>query len=214
MTDSGAADLGAQDSLAEPMRSRRSVSVFDDTHVLEPDQIALLLTAGRWAPSCGNAQPAHFVVAERGSRSHEVLVRHLTTGNSGWVPRASLVLIAGAQFAPDERGEGGYKPRYADYDTGQAAAHVTLQARAMGLEAHQFAGFDKEAVAAELGVPDFVRLLTGIAVGVPGDPADVSERDAERDRRVRRREPLSARAHGERWGTPWAGLTGVTGDAS
>jgi nitroreductase len=198
---------GDQETLAEPMRSRWSPSVFDDTHVLDREQVVLLLTAARWAPSCGNAQPAHFVVAERGSASHEVLVRHLSRGNSGWVPRASLVLVAGAQHAPDEQGEGGYKPRYADYDTGQAAAHVTLQARAMGLEAHQFAGFDKEAVAAELGVPAHVRLLAGIAVGVRGDPADVPERDAERDVRVRRRVPLEARAHGDRWGVPWPGVT-------
>ena len=201
------AEAGAQETLAEPMRSRWSPSVFDDTHVLDRDQVVLLLTAARWAPSCGNAQPAHFVVAERGSPSHGVLVRHLSRGNSGWVPRASLVLVVGAQFAPDEQGEGGYKPRYADYDTGQAAAHVTLQAREMGLEAHQFAGFDKEAVAAELGVPAYVRLLAGIAVGVPGDPAGVPARDAERDQRVRRREPLSARAHGDRWGTPWPGVS-------
>ena len=188
------------------MRSRWSPSVFDDSHVLNRDDIVLLLTAARWAPSCGNAQPAHFVVAERGSPSHRVLVPHLSRGNSGWVPRASLVLLVGAQFAPDEQGEGGYKPAHADYDTGQAAAHVTLQARAMGLEAHQFAGFDREAVAAELGVPAHVRLLAGIAIGVRGDPADVPERDAERENRVRRREPLAARVHGDRWGTPWAGL--------
>ena len=199
-------EAGDQARLAEPMRSRWSPSVFDDSHVLEPDDIVLLLTAARWAPSCGNAQPAHFVVAERGSPSHRVLVPHLSRGNSGWVPRASLVLLVGAQFAPDEKGEGGYKPAHADYDTGQAAAHVTLQARAMGLQAHQFAGFDREAVAAELGVPAHVRLLAGIAIGVRGDPADVPERDAERENRVRRREPLAARAHGDRWDTPWAGL--------
>jgi nitroreductase len=198
-------DAGAQETLAEPMRSRWSPSVFDATHVLDRDQVLLLLTAARWAPSYGNAQPAHFVVAERGSPSHDVLVRHLSAGNSRWVPRASLVLVAGAQFAPDERGEGGYKPLYADYDTGQAAAHVTLQAHAMGLVAHQFAGFDKEAVAAELGVPAYVRLLAGIAVGVRGDPAEVPEADAERDQRLRRRVPLSERAHGDRWGTPWPG---------
>ena len=61
-------------------------------------------------------------------------------------------------------------------------------------------------MAAELGVPAHVRLLAGIAIGVRGDPADVPERDAEREHRVRRREPLAARAHGDRWGAPWAGL--------
>jgi nitroreductase len=197
---------GEQESLAEPMRSRWSPSVFDDTHVLEPAQVTALLTAARWAPSCGNAQPAHLVVAERGGPAHDVLVRHLSPGNSRWVPRASLVLVVGAQVAPDEDGEGGYKPRHADYDTGQAAAHLTLQATAMGLHAHQFAGFDHEAVAAALGVPPHVRLLAGIAIGVRGDPADVPADDAARDDRVRRRVPLAARVHGDRWGTPWSGL--------
>jgi nitroreductase len=199
---------GTQSELAEPMRSRWSPSVFDESHVLTADQLRLLLLAAQWAPSCGNAQPAAFVVAERGSTSHAVLVRHLSRGNSGWVPRASAVLIAAAQVAPDEEGEGGYKPFYADYDTGQAAAHLTLQARAMGLHTHQFAGFDKAAVAEDLAVPAHYRLLAGIAVGVPAGPgplAGVSERDREREQRVRHRRPLAAVAHGERWGVPWPG---------
>jgi nitroreductase len=202
MTD-GAASEGSQPLLAEPMRSRWSPSVFDDTHVLTRDELRLLLLAAQWAPSCGNAQPAAFVVAERGSESHRVLVRHLSRGNSGWVPRASAVLIVGAQVAPDEDGEGGYKPFHAEYDTGQAAAHLTLQALAMGLQAHQFAGFDKAAVADDLGVPPYYKLMAGIAVGVRGNPDDVSERDRDREHRVRHRRPLAKVAFGPRWGVPW-----------
>ena len=193
-----------QDDLAEPLRSRWSPSVFDPAHTLEREQVALLLEAARWAPSCGNAQPAHFLVAERGSPGHEVLVRHLSRGNAAWVPRASLVLVVGAQVAPDEDGEGGYKPFHAEYDTGQAAAHVTLQAVAMGLVAHQFAGFDKDATARDLGVPDHVKLMAGIAIGVRGDPAEVSERDREREAKPRRRRPLEQTAYADRWGEPWA----------
>ncbi len=195
---------GDQALLAEPMRSRWSPSIFDDSHVLTADQLRLLLLAAQWAPSCGNAQPAAFIVAERGSASHEVLVRHLSRGNSGWVPRASAVLVVAAQLAPDSDGEGGYKPFHAEYDAGQAAAHVTLQAHAMGLYAHQFAGFDKVAVADELGVPAYYKLMAGIAVGVPGHPEDVPEKDREREHRARRRRPLHKVAHGPRWGAPWA----------
>jgi nitroreductase len=200
------APQGSQALLAEPMRSRWSPSIFDETHVLTAGQLRLLLLAAHWAPSCGNAQPAAFIVAERGSASHEVLTRHLSRGNSGWVPRASAVLVVAAQVAPDEDGEGGYKPFHAEYDTGQAAAHVTLQARAMGLHAHQFAGFDKAAVAAELGVPAYVKVMAGIAIGVPGNPEDVPEQDRDREHRVRRRRPLEKLAHGPRWGVPWEGL--------
>ena len=198
---------GDQALLAEPMRSRWSPSIFDDTHLLSTDQIRLLLLAAQWAPSNGNAQPAAFVVAERGSESHRIVVRHLSRGNAGWVPRASAVLVVAAQLAPDDEGEGGYKPFHAEYDTGQAAAHLTLQAHAMGLRAHQFGGLDKDAVAAELGVPAYYKVMAGIAIGVPGNPEDVPERDRDREQRPRRRSSLARIAHGPRWGVPWAGLT-------
>ena len=197
---------GGQELLAEPMRSRTSPSFFDVEHLLVHDEIRLLLLAAQWAPSCGNAQPAAFVVAERGSRSHEVLTRNLSRGNSRWVPRAAAVFITAAQVAPDEQGEGGTKPRYAEYDLGQAAAHLTLQAVAMGLVAHQFAGFDKDAVAAELGVPGHYRLMSGIAVGIAGRADDVPPDERDRLDRVRRRRPLARIAHGDRWGVPWEGL--------
>jgi nitroreductase len=197
---------GSQALLAEPMRSRWSPSIFDDTHVLTAEQLRVLLTAAQWAPSCGNAQPAAFVVAERGSASHQVLTRHLSRGNSGWVPRASAVLVVAAQIAPDEDGEGGYKPDFAEYDTGQASAHLTLQARAMGLHAHQFAGFDRPAVAEELGVPGHYKVMAGIAIGVPGRAEDVPEKDRDREHRLRRRRAPEKVAHGARWGVPWDGL--------
>jgi hypothetical protein len=145
------------------------------------------------------------VVAERGTGSHDVLVRHLSRGNSQWVPRASAVFITAAQLAPDEHGEGGTKPKYAEYDLGQAAAHLTLQAVALGLGAHQFAGFDKDAVARELGVPAYCKVMSGIAVGVPGDPADIPPDEVDRLHRVRRRRPLTRLAYGDRWGVPWEG---------
>ena len=97
-------------------------------------------------------------------------------------------------------------PAYSDhalYDVGQAAAHLTLQAGAMGLHAHQFAGFDHDALAEALGVPATHRVLTGIAVGVPGDPAEVDERTAARDRRDRSRRPLEEWVFGERFGEPF-----------
>ena len=61
-------------------------------------------------------------------------------------------------------------------------------------------------MADELGVPAYYKLMAGIAVGVPGNPDDVPEKDREREHRVRRRRPLATVAHGPRWGVPWEGL--------
>jgi nitroreductase len=189
------------EGLAEPLRSRWSPSVFDANHRIDDADLELLLHAARWAPSSGNLQPWTFVVCRRGDAGHRRLVPTLSRGNSGWVPRASAVLVG---LARTEDHEGRPLP-YALYDTGQAAAHLTLQARAIGLHAHQFAGFDHDALARSMRVPPTVRVVAGIAVGVPGDPAEVDDRTAGRDQRDRVRKPLGDVASVGEWGVPWPG---------
>lgn len=190
--------------IAEPMHSRWSPSVFDDSHVLTDAETTRLLEAAQWAPSSGNRQPWRYVVAPRGSAAHAVLVPHLSRGNSGWVPRASVVFLSAVVLGTD--GDELKDVLVPVHDVGQASAHLTLQAEAMGLKAHQFGGFDHAAVASGLGLPDDARLIAGIAVGVRGNPADVPERDAERDHRVRDRRPLSDTVYDDRWGRAWPGL--------
>ncbi|HEX8780532.1 MAG TPA: nitroreductase family protein [Nocardioides sp.] len=193
------------EGLAEPLRSRWSPSVFDDRHELDDAEVAQLLHAAQWAPSCGNTQPATFLVCGRGTPSHKRLVATLSRGNAGWVPRASVVFVGVARVDGEDDPDNGCAG-FATYDVGQAAAHLTLQAHAMGLHAHQFAGFDRDALAAEMGVPDTHRVLAGIAVGVLGDPAHVDERTAGRDRKVRVRRGLDELAFTGRWGEePWRG---------
>ncbi|KRB76334.1 nitroreductase [Nocardioides sp. Root190] len=190
--------------IAEPLRSRWSPSVFDAHHELGDEDITRLLEAAQWAPSSGNRQPWRYVVAPRGSAAHQVLVPHLSRGNSGWVPRASVVFLS--VVVPGADGNELGDLLIPVHDVGQASAHLTLQARAMGLHAHQFGGFDHDAVAAGLGIPATARVIAGIAVGVRGDPAEVSERDAEREHRVRSRRPLEESVYGERWDEPWTGV--------
>ena len=206
-------EADAQRTLAEPMRSRWSTRVFDADHELGDDQLELLLRAAQWAPSWGNLQPWALVVARRGGAAHEALVPRLSRGNSTWVPRASVVLVTAARVAPDPGADsadadtadtGGFKgENSACYDLGQAAAHLTLQAVAMGLQAHQFAGFDREGLGHDLGVPPWFRVLSGIAVGRHGDPAEVSERDREREGRPRVRRGLAGLVHVDTWGQAW-----------
>lgn len=189
--------------LAEPLRSRWSPSVYDDAHRLEPHEIETLLRAAQWAPSAGNSQPWVFFVCVPGTPNHDRLIAALSRGNSGWVPRASVVFVTAAHVRSGEEEDAPSVSDYAHYDVGQAAAHLTLQARSMGLHSHQFAGFDHDALAEAFDVPPTHQLLTGIAVGVPGEPHEVDERTAARDHRDRVRRDLSQWAFGGHFGQAW-----------
>ncbi|MFD4326054.1 nitroreductase family protein [Nocardioides sp. NPDC058538] len=204
MTAAKRAPQAGAEELTEHLRDRWSVSVFDPAHELVDAEIRLLLEAARWAPSAGNSQPWSFLVLPRGSAGHATFVSHLSRGNSGWVPRASAVFVAISQVGVGPDGNGPKWSDYSHYDLGQAAAHLTVQAASLGLSSHQFAGFDHDAVAAAFGVPDWWKVMTGIAVGLHGDPAQVDPRDAEREERERVRRPLGEIAFADKWGTPWA----------
>ena len=127
------------------------------------------------------------------------------------MPRASVVFVTAAHVRSGDEADAPAFSDYALYDVGQAAAHLTLQATAMGLHAHQFAGFDHDALAAALGVPATHQLLTGIAVGVPGDPAEVDERTAARDHRDRVRKPFEEWVRHGRFDEP--GVTAPLADS-
>jgi len=179
------------------LRDRWSPRVLDDTHVLSDEDLLLLLEAARWAPSTGNSQPWSYLVGRRGDDTFARLVPTLSRGNARWVPRASAVLVSLRQVAPAPGEEPGTYA-YAAHDTGQAAAHLTVQAAALGLVVHQFAGFDHDAVAAEFGVPDHVRVTAGLAVGREGDPATTDV--PEKDRATRSRRPLADFVYAGAWG--------------
>ena len=50
---------------------------------------------------------------------------------------------------------------------GQAVAHLTVQAQALGLHARQFRAFDRAGLAGEFAVPDHWEAATMAAVGRP-----------------------------------------------
>jgi len=195
--------IDASPALLALLRERRSTRSYDDTHELADDELRALLDAARWAPSAGNSQPWAFLVARRGDAAHQRLVPLLSRGNQSWAPRASALLFTLHQVASGPEEDALTYSDYAAYDLGQAVAQLSVQALALGLVVHQFAGFDHERLAAQAEVPRHWQVTTGVALGrelaaeESGDPAA-----RERDRRPRSRKPLAELAFGGRFGDP------------
>jgi nitroreductase len=182
-----------QPELLPLLRERRSVRDYDESHQLGPELLTLL-EAARWAPSAGNSQPWAFLVGRRGDVAHQVFVPLLAPSVRRWAPAASALLFALHQIASGPDDDALIYSDYAAYDLGQAVAHLTVQASALGLSCHQFAAFDHDGLAAACGVPPHWSLTTGIAVGL-GVSAELTPRT---------RRPLSEIAYGARFGEPIA----------
>jgi nitroreductase len=145
------------------LASRWSPTVFDASAEVSAPTIELLLEAARWAPSAGNSQPWAFILGRRGDQTHARLVRHLAGSSSRWAPTAGL-LVANLchRFVEDTDWE---YSEFAQYDLGQAVAHITVQARALDLYVRQFRAFDRSGVAGEFGVPAHWEVTTMSAIG-------------------------------------------------
>jgi nitroreductase len=176
--------------------------VYDRRHVLSTPALRAILEAARWAPSAGNSQPWGFIVGLRGDRTHAKMVEVLSSANQLWAPAASAIILTLHQVATDEDHEIAYSD-YAMFDLGQAVAHITVQARSMGLQVRQFGGFDHRAAAERFGVPPHWAVTTGIALGLPAETgADdaLPEWLRMRSRLPRSRLPLEAFVHSGTFG--------------
>jgi nitroreductase len=183
----------------ELIRRRWSPRAFLDLPV-EPDKLLSLFEAARWAASASNEQPWAFLVAtQEDTKNYEDMLGVLVDFNRGWANKAPALILA---FAHTVFEKDGRPNRHALYDLGQAAAHLALQATALGLTTHQMAGFNAEAARERFAVPAGWEPVSVIALGYAGDPDSLSEILRQRETAPRKRKPLEAFVFSGAWGHP------------
>ena len=163
---------------------RWSPTVFDAADETTSTEVATILEAARHAPSAGNAQPWAFVIGRRGDPVHARLVPYLKGSSRPWASTASL-LVANLCHRFVEDTDWDYS-EFALYDLGQAVAHMTVQAQALGLFARQFRAFDRKGLADEFAVPAHWEATTMTAFGrVPNGVTRKPQHHQARPRRPR-----------------------------
>lgn len=142
----------------EALRTRRSVRRYDPARELPRETLEQLVDCGRLAASARNTQPWEFVVVTDPARRAEI-----------------AALAAHGRFIADASACIAVFCRDGDYpleDGCAATQNILVAARAFGLGACWVAGARKDhapAVAALLGVPEGIRLVSLVAVGYPLD---------------------------------------------
>lgn len=168
--DQGSEEEGRAGPTLHPLLAARfSTVAFDPSHELTDAEEDVLLEAARWAPSAGNSQPWLFHFRRRGSPGHDLLVARLAPSSARWAPAASALVVNLAHRSVE--GTDWQFSEFADYDLGQAVAHMTIQASALGLSCRQFRAFDLDGLTRDLAVPDGWAVVTMTAIGRPLDDA-------------------------------------------
>jgi nitroreductase len=142
------------------------------------EELMTLFEAARWAPSSYNNQPWRILYARRETGQWPAFFGLLVEGNRAWAKDAAALLL----FVSKETFDFNGKPYPThSFDTGAAWENLALQATMLGLVTHGMQGFDYERARSELNIPEGFRVEAMIAVGHPGDPAQLPEHLRERE---------------------------------
>lgn len=170
--------------IADLIRKRRSGRAYADREV-EPDVINALFEAARWAPSSMNEQPWRYIYATKENKLlWQKLFDALNEGNKVWAKHAPLLVLS---LTMKNFARNGQLNHAARYDLGAANALLSIQATELGLNVHQMGGFDGNQVRKNLSIADQFELGVIMAIGYPGDAAQLPEALKQREMAPRAR---------------------------
>ena len=183
----------------ELMRRRWSPRAFEDGRPVEREKVLTLLEAARWAPSCFNDQPRHFLVFDGSDTEALERARACLMPGNAWALKAPVLMLSVARETFEQTG----KPnRWAQHDTGLATENLLLQAVELGLAAHPMAGYDADRARSEFGIPDGFTSIAMIAIGYPYRPKleDLDEKLRGKELAARERKSIGVIAFAGFWG--------------
>lgn len=183
--------------LHELIEKRYSPRAFSGEPV-EEEKIISLLEAARWSPSSMNEQPWRFIVGVKGKgETFNKIYDAIFELNQVWAQNAPVLILAVAKEFNDRNKQNN---RYAEYDLGQAIAHLTLQATSLNLYLHQMGGFNSDKARKLFNIPEGYTPMSVIAVGYLGNIDTLPEQLKFREKAKRNRKELSELVFDESFG--------------
>ena len=107
--------------------------------------------------------------------------------NQMWCKFAPVLILNCGKISNDKGEANGVW----QYDTGQAVAHMSIQAVEEGLYIHQMSGFDALKAAELFALPEDVRAVSVSVIGYLGDPAILHPRMQKSELAERERKELN-----------------------
>jgi nitroreductase len=144
--------------ITEAIRTKRAIRQFKD-EALPEDVVQAILNAARRSPTAGNKQYLAFIaISDKGTQAKLAG----TAQGASHLGRAAFV-VAIVAFGED------YGEVIVNFDIGQAATYMMLEAWDAGVGSNVARMRDKEAVRAALNLPGDAECEWAISFGYPAD---------------------------------------------
>jgi len=181
------------------LAKRWSPRAYDTERRVSREQLAALLEASRWAPSCNGDQPTRYLIwdRKRDPEGWQKAFDCLSENNRKWVQNVPLLMLscAGSVFAHN-----GKPNRYGPHDTGAASMSLALQGTALGLAVHQMGGYDAAKAREAFAIPAQYTPMAMIAVGYQASPDVLDEETKAKELKPRARKPIAELFYEGGWG--------------
>jgi nitroreductase len=164
----------------EAIRVRRSIRKYKREPISE-EKLKTIFEAARLAPSASNRQPWRFVVVQDEERKRAVAE---AADEQMFLADAAVIAVA--------LGDPEVSKRWFEKDTMIAVEHMVLTATAFGYGTCWIGAFDEDAVKRLLKIPEGVKVVALLPIGVPDE-----------NPRARLRKELHEIFFREEWQTPW-----------
>ena len=152
-------------------RNRQSCRSYDENRSVEQEKLDAILEALRLAPSACNGQPYHVTVC-RGQAAKDVAAATAGMGLNKFAAQAPVMLVL-SEMPYVRTAAMGAKVKGNDYrsiDIGIAAAYMTAEATAQGLDTCMLGWFNDKKIRALCGLEYPVRLVITLGYAKEGDP--------------------------------------------
>jgi nitroreductase len=152
------------------------------TQPVEDDKLALILEAGRVAPTAANRQPQELIVV----RSAEAQAKLKKAANTYGAPLA--IIVCGNRATVWKRPFDG--KLHHDVDASIVTDHMMMEATELGLGSLWICYFNPELLKSEFNIPDDIEPVNILAIGYAAPDATPTERHSSR-------KPLTETVHYE-----------------
>lgn len=139
----------------EAIETRRSIRKYKPGSI-PSDQLRKILQAARIAPSAGNRQPWRFIVVQ--DDGHRKALAKMAN-NQLFIADAAVIVVA--------IGDPEISQRWYDKDVMIAVEHIVLAATALGYGTCWIGAFDEKEVKKLLHIPDRMKAVALLPIGVP-----------------------------------------------